>query len=392
MNPYANFMHRHLLLFCSIGLAAVLTGCSTSSGNPEAGAPPPQSLPVISVANQAVTTYKEFNASLEGTKNIDVRSQVDGYLEKIYVDEGAFVKRGQPLFRLDARPFTEQLNNARASLLAAKANLSSAEINVSKLEPLVKNNVISDVQLKTAQAAYDAAKANVAQAEAQVSNAQINEGYTLISAPVDGYIGRIPSKIGSLVVKNDAQALTVLSEIKEVYAYFSLSENDFIQFKNQFPGKTVEDKIRQLQPVELILSDNTIYPQKGKVGTVDGQFSKTTGTISFRTSFPNAGGLLRSGNTGKIRIPQAFTSTLVIPQEASFELQDKIFVFALGDSNKVASKPITVTSRSGNYYLVEKGISPGEKIVYSGLDRLKDGMVIAPKAMSLDSLLKARPM
>ncbi|HZE83116.1 MAG TPA: efflux RND transporter periplasmic adaptor subunit, partial [Puia sp.] len=179
---------------------------------------------------------------------------------------------------------------------------------------------------------------------------------------------------------------------KEVYAYFSLSENDFIQFKNQFPGKTVEDKIRQLQPVELILSDNTIYPQKGKVGTVDGQFSKTTGTISFRTSFPNAGGLLRSGNTGKIRIPQAFTSTLVIPQEASFELQDKIFVFALGDSNKVASKPITVTSRSGNYYLVEKGISPGEKIVYSGLDRLKDGMVIAPKAMSLDSLLKARPM
>jgi len=165
-----------------------------------------------------VTINKEFNASLEGTKNIDIRSQVDGYLEKIYVDEGAFVKKGQPLFRLDARPFTEQLNNAKASVLAAKANLSNAEINVSKLEPLVKNNVVSDVQLKTAQAAYDAAKANVAQAEAQVSNAQINEGYTLISAPVDGYIGRIPSKIGSLVVRNDAQALTVLSEIKEVYA------------------------------------------------------------------------------------------------------------------------------------------------------------------------------
>src|SRR5882757_5756636 len=204
MNSYTNFMHKHLLLFCSIGLAAALTGCSTTSGNPEAGAPPPQSLPVISVTNMPVTINKEFNASLEGTKNIDIRSQVDGYLEKIYVDEGAFVKKGQPLFRLDARPFTEQLNNAKASVLAAKANLSNAEINVSKLEPLVKNNVVSDVQLKTAQAAYDAAKANVAQAEATVANAEINIGYTLISAPVDGYIGRIPSKIGSLVVRNDA--------------------------------------------------------------------------------------------------------------------------------------------------------------------------------------------
>ncbi|HMH20223.1 MAG TPA: efflux RND transporter periplasmic adaptor subunit [Puia sp.] len=386
-------MHKHLLLFCSIGLAAALTGCNTTSGNPEAAAPPPPpSLQVISVTNQPVTLYKEFNASLEGTKNIDIRSQVDGYLEKIFVDEGAFVKKGQPLFRLDARPFTEQLNNARATVLAAKANLSSAEINVSKLEPLVKNNVVSDVQLKTAQAAYDAARANVAQAEAQVSNAQINLGYALISAPVDGYIGRIPSKIGSLVVRNDAQALTVLSEIREVYAYFSLSENDFIQFKNQFAGRTIEDKIKQLPPVELILSDNTVYPQKGKVGTVDGQFSRTMGTISFRASFPNVNGLLRSGNTGKIRIPQSFASTLVIPQEATYELQDKIFVFAVGDSNKVAGKPITVTGRSGNYYLVDKGISPGDKIVYTGLDRLRDGMIIAPKAMSLDSLLKARPM
>jgi len=150
----------------------------------------------------------------------------------------------------------------------------------------VKNNVVSDVQLKTAQAAYDAAKANVAQAEAQVSNAQINEGYTLISAPVDGYIGRIPSKIGSLVVRNDAQALTVLSEIKEVYAYFSLSENDFIQFKKSVSGKTVEDKIKQLPPVELILSDNTVYPQARscRVDSLSDRMSSTGGSCLILSS------------------------------------------------------------------------------------------------------------
>lgn len=387
-------MHQRNLLFLLLIAVMGIYGCNTSEGNPGAAgmAMPPAALPVVSIKNVPATTYQEFTASLEGTKNIDIRPQVDGYLDKIYVDEGAFVKKGQPLFKINSRPFDEQLNNAQASLLAAKANLTSAEINVNKLEPLVKNNVISDVQLKTAQANYEAAKASVAQAEAVVGNARINQGYALISAPVDGYVGRIPSKIGSLVGRNDVQALTVVSDIKEIYAYFSLSETDFQQFKNQFPGGTVEEKIKQLPPVELILADNTIYPQKGKVGTVEGQFNRTMGTISFRASFPNAGGLLRSGNTGKIRIAQQVSSALVVPQEATFEIQDKVFVFAVGDSNKVASKPITITGRSGNYYLVSKGLQAGEKIVYTGLDHLRDGAVIAPQPMSLDSLLKVRPM
>jgi len=352
---------------------------------------PPPALPVISLSSVPATTYQDFTASLEGTKNIDIRPQVDGYLNKIFVDEGAYVKRGQPLFRIDTRPYDEQLNNAQGTLEAAKANLTNAQINVSKLEPLVKNNVVSDVQLKTAQAAYEAAKANVAQAEALVSNAKINLGYTLVSAPVDGYIGRIPYKIGSLVGKNDAQPLTVLSDIKDMYAYFSLSETDFQQFKEQFPGNTVEDKIRQLPPVELILADNTTYSQKGKVGTVEGQFNKSVGTISFRATFPNPNGLLRSGNTGKVRVPRIMGSAIAIPQEATFEMQDKVFVFELGDSNKVAAKPINISGRAGTYYLIEQGMKPGGKIVYTGLDKLKDGMVIVPQSMSMDSILKARP-
>jgi membrane fusion protein, multidrug efflux system len=368
-----------------------LHSCKSSTGNAYM-ATPPQSLPVFTVVSMPSTTYQEFSSSLEGSKDIEIRPQVDGYLDKIYVDEGAHVRKGQSLFYINDRPYRQQLNNAIAGLSAAKANLANAQINVSKLTPLVQNNVISDVQLKTAQVAYNAAAANVSQAEAMVHNAQINMGYALIKAPVDGYIGRIPFKAGSLVGTTTTEPLTVLSEIKNIHAYFSLSENDFIQFKNQFPGKTIEEKIKQIPPVELVLADNSVYPQKGKVETVSGQFNNSMGAISFRATFQNTDGQLRSGNTGRIRIPRSIASALIIPQEATFELQDKVFVFALGDSNKVASKPITIAGKSGDYYLVEKGINAGEKIVYTGLDRLKDGVVIQPQNMSMDSLLKVKPL
>ena len=370
----------------------VIFACKSSADNAGGFQMPPQELPVITVSSIPATTYQEFTASLQGKKDIEIRPQVDGYIDRIYVDEGARVRKGQPLFHVNDRPYREQLNNAKASLAAARANLANAQINVSKLTPLVQNNVISDVQLKTAQAAYNAAQANVAQAEAVVQSAQISVGYALIKAPADGYIGKIPLKTGSLVGTTTAEPLTILSETKEVYAYFSLSENDFIQFKNQFTGNTIEEKIKQLPPVELVLADNSIYPEKGKVEIAEGQFDRTTGTINFRASFPNTQGVLRSGNTGKIRIAKSFANTIVIPQEATYELQDKVFVFAVGDSNKVASKPINIAGTSGNYYLLQGGIGAGEKIVYTGLERLRDGAVIIPQPMSMDSLLKARPM
>ena len=260
-------------------------GCNSSAGNSNGYQQPIQSLPVVAVKSMPATTYQEFSASLEGIQDIEIRPQVDGYLDNIYVDEGAFVRKGQSLFHINDRPYSEQLNTAKAALAAAKANLVNAEINVSKITPLVKNNVVSDVQLKTAQAAYDVAKANVEQAQAMVQSASINLGYTTIKAPVDGYIGRIPHKTGSLVGLTTAEALTVVSEIKEVYAYFSLSENDFLRFKNQFEGNTIEEKIKNMPPIELVLPDGSIYSQKGKVQTVTGQFDNSVGAISFQGCF-----------------------------------------------------------------------------------------------------------
>ncbi len=380
----------HLPVFI-IASAFILYACKSSTNN-EYGAPPPEALPVITVSSMLATTHQEYTASLEGSRDIEIRPQVDGYLDKIYVDEGAHVKKGQLLFKINGQPYLEQLNNATALHAAAKASLENAEINVNKLVPLVQNNIISDVQLKSAQTAYNVAKANVAQAAAAVQAAQINLGYTSVTAPASGYIGKIPLKTGSLVGKATIEPLTVLSETRDIHAYFSMSEINFLQFKDQFPGSTIEQKIKQMPPVELVLASDSIYTQKGKVELAQGQFDKTTGTINFRATFPNANGLLRSGNTGKIRIARDLGNSIVIPQEATFELQDKVFVFAVGDSNKVASKPIMIAGTSGNYYLVKGGVSPGERIVYTGLDRLREGAKIQPQPMSMDSLLKARPM
>ena len=375
-----------------IAMAFIFYACKSKNADAGYAQMPPQDLPVITVGSVPANTYQYYTASLQGSRDIEIRPQVDGYINKIYVDEGARVKKGQLLFKIDLQPYVEQLNNANALSMAAKASLEDAEINVNKLVPLVQNNVISDVQLKSAQAAYNVAKANVAQTAAAVQSARINLGYTSITAPASGYIGRIPYKVGSLVGRSTPEPLTVLSETKDVRAYFSMSELNFQQFKEQFPGNTIEEKIKQMPPVELLLATDSVYPQKGKVELAEGQFDKTTGTINFRATFSNAQGLLRSGNTGKIRIVRNLGNSIVIPQEATYELQDKIFVYAVGDSNKVISKPITVTGTSGNYYLVQSGINQGEKIVYAGLDRLRDGAVIQPQPISMDSLLRAKPM
>jgi len=372
-------------------------GCSSSAAeNTGMGMPPPQ-LPVITITTSSATTYQEFPASLEGKVNVEIRPQVEGYLEKIYVDEGAYVKAGQLLFKIDPRVYDEQLNNAKSNLLAAQANMEKAKVEVDRLTPLVENNVISDVQLKTAKAAYDAAKASVEQSKAMVGNAQINVGYTYIKAPVSGYIGRIPYKLGSLVGKGEDQPLTVLSDVSEVYAYFSMSESDFIVFKNKYEGNTLEEKIKHVPPVELILADDSTYTQKGKIELVEGQFDKTVGAINFRASFPNPSRILRTGNTGKIRLPQMFKSVLIVPQDATFEIQDKTFVYAVGDSNKIVTKPITISGRTTNYYYVSNGLKAGEKIVLSSqstmlMGGLRDGMRITPQSVSTDSLLHAKPL
>ncbi|KAA2239543.1 efflux RND transporter periplasmic adaptor subunit [Chitinophaga agrisoli] len=371
-------------------LVVLLYSCSSKQAAPPP--PPPPQLPVMAVTSEQATTYLEFPASLEGKVNVEVRPQVSGYLEKIFVDEGAYVKAGQPLFKINPNVYAEQLNGANSNVLAAEANMERAQVEVDRLQPLVTANVVSDVQLKTAKANFEAAKAAVAQAKAAVGNARINVGYTLVTAPVSGYIGRIPYKIGALVGNNDAQPLTLLSDVSEMYAYFSMSEPDFIAFKNNFAGNTLQEKLKAAPPVELILADDSAFEHKGKIETVEGQFNKTTGAISFRATFPNAQGILRTGNTGKVRLAQQVSSAISIPQESTFEIQDKVFVYTLGDSNKIASRPISIAGKTASVYFVSDGLKAGDKIVLSGTGNLKDGAVITPQPVSADSVLKSKSL
>lgn len=388
MTPLFSALRGSLL--AGVVLTIFLYGCGTGKAEmPQQQASP---LPVLTLQSLPAVTYREYTASLEGKVNVEIRPQVDGYLAKIHVDEGAYVQQGQVLFSINDKPYREQLSNNSAALAAAVANEEKARLEVEKLTPLVENNVVSDVQLKTAKSGLQAAKAAVAQARAQEGNAKINVGFTQITAPVSGYVGRIPFKAGSLVGRGEALPLTVLSDVKEVYAYFSMSEIDFLHFSQEIEGKNVPDKIRHLPEVELVLADNNVYTSKGKIETVEGQFDKTTGAISFRAAFPNTEGLLRSGATGKVRIPRKLTDALVIPAEATFEVQDKRFVFTVGDSNKVTGKPIAVSGKSGGYFFVDKGLKAGDRIVYAGLDRLRDGAVVLPQPVSLDSLIRINPL
>lgn len=377
VQPIKTTMKMKNVIITSFILALVLSSCADKNQAPTA--PPPPVLPVLAITSANTTTDNEYPASIQGTVDVEIRPQVSGNLDRIYVDEGAYVSKGQTLFKINERPFREQLNNALASLHAAEAALINANLEVDKLTPLVQNKVVSDYQLKTAKASQKIAAANIEQAKAMVGSAKINLGYTNVTAPVSGYIGRLPKKQGSLVSATDVEALTTLSDVHEVFAYFSLGETDFINFKEQYAGSSLGDKIKKLPPVTLILADNNAYPQTGKIDMVDGQFDKTTGAITIRATFPNAKGILRSGNTGKIRLGLNHDDAILVPQAATVEMQDKVFVFTVGKDNKVTKMPITVVGKSGTNYLIKEGVKTGDQIVLSGIDKLQDGQAIQPE-------------
>ncbi len=357
-------------------IALFLVSCADK--NVGAPAPAPATIPVMDVAYASANTDTEYPVAIQGKTDVEIRPQVSGTLDKIFVDEGAYVTAGQPLFKINDNPYRQQYNSASASLNAAEAAVLNAQLEIEKLTPLVANKVVSDYQLKTAKANLAIAKATVAQSKAVVGTAQINLGYTIIKAPVSGYIGRLPKKQGSLISQADPEALTTLSDTKDVYAYFSLSENDFINFKSQYKGNTLNDKLKGLAPVSLVLSDDSVYPQTGKIDMVDGQFNKTTGAITLRAKFPNANGLLRSGNTGKVKISIQHQNAIVIPQDATIEIQDKVYVFVVDKKNAVTRQPVVVSGKSGSDYLISEGIATGDRIVLKGFENLPDGATIVP--------------
>lgn len=356
-------------------IAALLAACAHQQTAVTTAA---VSVPMATVNSGNAETVNEYPATIEGEAEVEIRPQVGGTLEKIFVDEGAYVSAGQPLFKINDQVYRERVNNANAELSAAQAAVASAQVEVNKIQPLVQNKVVAEMQLKTANANLEAAQARVKQGQALLSDAEINLGYTLIKAPAPGYIGRLNKKVGSLLSVGDVQELTNLSNIKIVHVYFSLSESEFAVLKDQMTGNSIEEKLKSARPVSLALAAGDVYPETGRLDMVNGGFDKNSGAITIRASFANSNGLLRSGNTGKIRLTFTQENVITIPQSATTSIQDKIFVYTVGDSSKVHKQPVNVVGRTANTFLVNDGLKNGDRIVLEGIEGLQEGTHVQP--------------
>ena len=349
-----------------------------SCGNSQQGGMPALSLAVMTVEPTSQELNSAYPATIQGQQDIEIRARVSGYITKLCVDEGAVVHKGQPLFLIDAVPYQKAVQAAEAAVEVAKANVATTQLTVDSKTELHAQNIISDYDLQTAKNSLASAKAALAQAEAQLASARNDLSYTTITSPSDGVVGTIPFRVGSLVGTTTQEPLTVVSDINKMFVYFSMNEKQLLALTRQKDG-SVNSMIGAMPEVQLQLADGTMYPAKGKIETLSGVIDLSTGAVQMRATFPNAQRLLRSGGTGTVLIPSVLDSALLIPQSATYEVQDKKFVYVLGDSSKVKNTEITVFPLdNGKQYVVTSGLKPGEQVVVEGVATLRDGMPIQP--------------
>lgn len=325
----------------------------------------------VIAGNGVVTTT--YPTAIEGTTNVEVRAQTSGYLRQILVDEGDYVKAGQVLFKIDARPYQEQYNSAKAAVATAEANLKNIKIDLDRKTELVENKIVSNLQVQQASANYDAAKASLQQAKANMNKAQIDLNFSTVTAPVSGYIGRIPYRIGSLIDASSKEPLTLLTDINQLYAYFSMSETDFAIFQDEKVKNSKSDS------VSLVLANGAVYDHKGVIDAITGQFDKNTGSISIRAKFSNPQRKLRAGNTGKIEITRTLDNALIVPIRATTSIQEKIYVFKVDKNNKTEQVEIKIGGKTNENYYVTAGLQDGDLIVVGNLGIVRPDMVITPK-------------
>lgn len=352
-----------------------------------AAAAGPQAYPVFTVNAQTTELNSDYPATIEGIQNIDIRPKVDGFIQKILVDEGAVVKKGQLLFTIMAPQYEQEVRTARAAISSAEADVNAAQLQVNKTKPLVEKDIISKYDLDAAQLTLQSRRAALAQAKAALANAQVNLSYTSITSPVDGVVGSIPFRNGSLVSSSSTEPLTTVSNTSRVYAYFSLNEKQLLDFSKTYKGNTLAEQMKNIPAVSLVLADGSVYAQNGKIESINGQINTATGSASLRATFPNPISLLKNGASASVRIPQHIENAILIPQKSTIDLQGKKFVYVLGDSAKIISTEIQIMDLAKDkFYVVTKGLKAGDKVVLEGFQSLKDGAKIKPEEKSADSV------
>ena len=370
------------LLFVTVVL---LSACSenSQSGSINKKNRKPKELPVTNVLVKDTNLYREYVADIQAVQNVELRARVQGFLEHIYVDEGQVVKKGQILFKINDEEYRAELAKANANLESAIAEAKASELEVDRLKVMVDKKVISKTELSVAQAKLKAVNASIEQARWAKSNAELRLSYTSVRSPFNGIIDRIPFKIGSLI--DHGTLLTTVSDVSEVFVYFNVSEGEYLEYVksrlNETEGQSSSNR------VNLLLADGTPYPYEGSIETMEGEFQASTGSIAFRARFPNPNSLLKHGATGKIKLENTLNNAIMIPQKAVFEIQDKNFVYVVDSANQVRVRNFIPKTRFSYYYIVESGIKAGDKIVFEGIQDIRDGMKIIPIPVSADSLL-----
>ncbi|MDY5772737.1 MAG: efflux RND transporter periplasmic adaptor subunit [Bacteroidaceae bacterium] len=355
---------------------AVSASLMSSCGNKQGGLPQSNEYPVITIQSTNSEMSSSYPATIRGKQDIEIRPKISGFITKLCVDEGSVVRKGQVLFTIDNVQYRAVLNQAEASLNSAKSALATAELTYNNKKELYNQNIVGDFDLQSAANSYATAKATVAQAEAAVVSARDNLSYCNVTSPSDGVVGTIPYRVGSLVSSSMATPLTVVSNIDEMYVYFSVNEKQILEMTRASEGKNV---IEAFPEVQLELADGSIYTQVGHVSTVSGVIDQNTGSVSVRADFANPDHLLKSGGQGNIIITRKTEGVIIIPQAATAEVQDKVFVYVLGKDNKVSYTAIEVDPQNdGQNYIVTKGLKDGDRIVTKGITKLTDGAEIKP--------------
>lgn len=329
----------------------------------------------VSVTDKQLQT--RYSASIRGRQDIDIYPQVGGFLTKLCVEEGQTVHRGQVLFIIDQVPYRAALQTAEANVQAAEAGLATAQLTLESKRELHVAEVVSAFDLKTAENSWLSAKAQLAQAKAQELSARNNYSYTEVKSPADGVVGVLPYRVGALVSANLPKPLTTVSDNSDMYVYFSLTENQLLALTRQYGSK--QEALQNLPEVELQLADQSIYAEKGRVESISGVVDVNTGTVSLRAVFPNRKGLLYSGTSGNVIIPVVRKQCVVIPQTATYEVQDQVYVYKV-EGERAVSHPIRVTRVDGGQeYIVESGLQEGDVIVAEGVGLIREGTQVKVK-------------
>lgn len=375
----------HIVIAAAV---VALTACSGKDAQKEQGAAAAaaaQQAPQVATMTLGVSTSEienSYPASIKGINDVIVRPQVTGFITTVNVDEGQEVKAGQVLFTLDQIQFQAAVNSAEAAVNSAQTAVNTARSTANKDKALLDKGIISSYAYELSANQLKTAEANLASARAQLTNAQKNLAYTVITSPIDGVVGQIPFREGTLA--SPSTALTTVSNTSKVYADFSLSENYLLAMTDN-GARSVGAAMKSLPKVKLILSNGSTYPIEGEVVTIEGVINAQTGAAKARALFDNPSGVLRSGFTGKVVIPEVIEEAILIPQNASFGIQDQRFVLKINDDNKVAATPITIMEgrTDSRNYVVTSGLEVGDVIVVEGVNQtVRDGMTITPTASS----------